>query len=316
MYFEADTLDDLMWKVFKELEKRPFDIFPTRSNGNNPTSEIIGATLKLKNPRARLSISETRGRPFSALGELLWYLSGKNDLEFIQYFIEDYKKEADENKMIYSGYGPRLFNLRGQVNQIQNIINLLKDNPSTRRAVIQIFDGIDIGHKEIPCTCTLQFLLRDNHLSMVVFMRSNDAFKGLPHDVFAFTMFQEIIAKSIGSELGEYVHSVGSLHLYENNLQSISNYFKEGYQSTKFAMPAMTDSNVWDEIKKLQSAEALIRKDMPIDLADMDPYWADIARLLNIFHLHKKGDINSIRDIERQMNSKTYKSYIEKKIYV
>jgi thymidylate synthase len=94
---------------------------------------------------------------------------------------------------VHGGYGPRLFRHRAG-NQVQSAIEALKRGPSTRRAVVQIFDAEDVAsrHKEVPCTCTLQFLVRRQRLHMLVSMRSNDAYKGLPHDVFCFTMLQEI----------------------------------------------------------------------------------------------------------------------------
>jgi thymidylate synthase len=84
------------------------------------------------------------------------------------------------------------------------VIELLGNRPTSRRAVIQIFNAEDIAaiHREIPCTTTLQFFVRNERLDMVTTMRSNDAYLGLPHDVFCFTMLQEIIARSLGREIG------------------------------------------------------------------------------------------------------------------
>ena len=63
-------------------------------------------------------------------------------------------------------------------------------------------------------------------------MRSNDAFIGLPHDIFAFTMIQEIVARALKLEPGTYSHAVGSLHLYKTNRDAARKYLKEGWQST------------------------------------------------------------------------------------
>src|SRR5437868_15019071 len=78
----------------------------------------------------------------------------------------------------------------------------------TRQAVIQIFDRIDLRekHNDIPCTCTLQLAIRDERLHLLANMRSNDWFSGLPHDVFAFTMLQEMLARALGIEVGTYKH--------------------------------------------------------------------------------------------------------------
>ena len=211
MLVEEQTIDDVMRGVLIRLLDLPPDVQATRGR----FSEVVGVMLRLENPKARLSLTETRGKPFSALGELLWYLSRSNDLAFIEFYLKQYREESDDGQTVYSGYGPRLFNMRDAHNQIANIIALLKAKPSSRRAVIQIFDSADIAadHKEVPCTCTLQFLLRHDRLHMFTSMRSNDAFLGLPHDVFALTMIQEILARSLSVEPGTYSHAVGSLHL-------------------------------------------------------------------------------------------------------
>lgn len=178
-------LDDLLRKVLMKLLASTNQI--TASRG--PAREITGVLLELERPLARLSRSETRGRLFSSLGEFLWYLSRDNRLDFISYYISDYNDETEDGETIYGGYGPRIFRQRCQ-DQMRNVVTQLRDNPTSRRAVIQIFNAEDIErrHTEIPCTCTLQFLIRRNHLHMMTTMRSNDAYIGLPHDIFCFTM--------------------------------------------------------------------------------------------------------------------------------
>src|SRR5580704_9691399 len=237
MYLSDTTIDDLLHRVLKKLLECKKAIHPSRG----PAKELTGVLLQLTNPRSRLSRTEKKGKVFSCLGELLWYLAKTNDLKFIKYYVSRYEKETDDGLTIHGGYGPRLFALlRGdcKINQIESVLALLKKNPDSRRAVIQLFDAWDIAddtvpglrHKEIPCTCSLQFTVRKKRLYMFTTMRSNDAFVGLPHDVFTFTMLQEIMARSLGLELGRYKHFVGSLHLYEDNARDARQYLKEGYQ--------------------------------------------------------------------------------------
>jgi len=214
VYVRANTLDDLLHQVLELLTASTEWEHATRGR----FTELYGSLLHLTNPRARLSRSESKGKVFSALGEWLWYLSGTNDYAFIDYYVPGaYAKETEDGKTVRSGYGERFFDFRG-INQLNSVTDLLMRKKSTRRAVIQLFDASDItrNYASVPCTCTLQFLVRGNRLNMFVNMRSNDAYFGLPHDVFAFTMMQELVATSIGVELGEYKHSAGSLHLYED----------------------------------------------------------------------------------------------------
>ncbi|MDB5281952.1 MAG: thyA, partial [Bacteroidota bacterium] len=294
MHFNAKTLDDLLNDVFTELIKRPFDVTTSRSEKGGDTSEIIGTLLQLEIPTSRLSRTETKGKLFSALGELMWYLSKDKKLDFIKHYIIHYETESFDGETIYGGYGPRLFNMHEKYNQVNNIIELLKQKPNSRRAVIQLFDAVDISQdfKEIPCTCTLQFMIRNKKLHMHVSMRSNDAYWGLPHDVFVFTMMQEIIARTLNVDLGIYSHSVGSLHLYAEKKEFAQQYLSEGFQSTKITMPKMPQGNPWPILEELVVLEAEIRTNPEFKLPPLkfDPYWADIIRLLYIYSLHKHGN--------------------------
>jgi len=137
--------------------------------------------LELKNPLARLSRTETKGTVFSCLGETLWYLARSNDLKFIKYYIGIYGKFAERDGTVHGAYGPRMFKMRGNVNQIDNVVKLLRKKPSSRQAVVQLFNAEDLlkAYKDIPCTCTMQYFVRKGALDKVVHMRSNDAFLGL-----------------------------------------------------------------------------------------------------------------------------------------
>jgi len=167
--------------------------------------------------------------------------------------------------VVFGGYGPRLI-ASAAGNQIVNVTNLLRSKPDTRRAIIQLFDGTDIlgDHKDVPCTCTLQLLRRGGALHMIVYMRSNDVVLGLPHDAFCFSMLQEIIAMSIGTELGTYTHIAGSLHLYDRDAEIADRFLEEGWQPTTIEMPSMPAGDPWSAIATLLKLEEMIRSSGPI----------------------------------------------------
>jgi thymidylate synthase len=309
MYITAATLDDLLHQVYRRLLSSSYKVRPTRGD----MTELDGVLLKLRNPRARLSRTEMRGKLFSALGELLWYLAGSNRLDFIEYYLPRYKDESEDKKTIYGAYGPRLHDFRGQ-NQIKNVLNLLKLKPTSRRAVIQLFDASDLDRprKEIPCTCTLQLLVRRGKLHMLVNMRSNDAFIGLPHDIFAFTMLQEIFARSLDVELGTYKQAIGSLHLYDKNMKAARHYLNEGFQST-VPVPAMPPGEPWPSLEEVRKAEARIRKGKVVDaeLLPIHRYWQDIVRLLQVFSFSSSGNTSGITQLKKKMSARVYDVYIE-----
>jgi thymidylate synthase len=323
-YIAGDTLDDLMRFVIERIQSDGVRIEPTKG----AATELTGVMLELADPRARLSRTETRGKPFSCLGELCWYLAASNDIEFIAYYVPEYREYADGD-VVFGGYGPRLFNWRrffswrglfsgSGLNQLERVTAILKERPDSRQAVVQLFDAGDLAlkHKDVPCTCTLQFLIRHNALQLVVNMRSNDAFLGLPHDVFCFTMLQEIIATTLSVDLGKYKHAVGSLHLYDKNEAAAQQFLGEGWQST-VAMPPMPQGDPWPAIDTLRKAEAAIRTKRGLALVSvqgLEPYWADLVRLLQIFRCVKDKNAAGIQALRGDMSSDVYRLFIDQRL--
>lgn len=315
MYVSGTTTDDLLHKVLVRLLKRRASVDATR--GRN--AELIGVLLRLTNPRARLSHTEQKGRIYSCIGELLWYLAKTDSLRFISYYIPDYKGDSDDGRTIYGAYGPRMFAMRGH-DQIEAVLQLLRATPNSRRAVVQLFNAEDIAgkkrRKEVPCTCSWQFLVRDGRLQMVSCMRSNDAYLGLSHDLFAFTMIQEIIARALNLKLGSYTHLVGSLHLYDKHREIAQRYVNEGWQRTQgVAMPPMPRGDPWQSVHTLLKAESTIRRggNVTADSLAIEPYWLDLVRLLQVFRYYKDNKKHLIKRIRCQMSSTVYDAFIAKR---
>jgi thymidylate synthase len=202
--------------------------------------------------------------------------------------------------------------MRGN-DQVANVIKLLKKRETSRRAVIQLFDAEDIAqqYKGIPCTCTLQLMIRNGRLIMFTNMRSNDVFLGLPYDVFAFTMLQEILARTLGVEVGMYSHAVGSLHLYEKNRKAAKQYLDEGWQEN-VTMPPMPLGDPWPALRILLKVESEIRDGEISDVASLKlgEYWADLVRLLQIFRYRKDKNTGEITKLRKSVSSPIYDSYV------
>src|SRR5690554_2929438 len=118
MYIEGVAMDDILNKLYKliQVEGKPVD------NGKGTNKEILGVYIRLLNPLSRVSRSFTRGLPISPLGELFWYLSGSDQLEFIKYYLNDYQNFSDDGKTLYGAYGKRLFHKNEKINQIDFIV--------------------------------------------------------------------------------------------------------------------------------------------------------------------------------------------------
>lgn len=316
MIVAATTFDDALGKILRRLLKKGQRI---RSN-KGPAREFTGVLIKLSDPRARFSRTEGRGTLFSSLGETLWYLSGSDRLEIIEYYIPKYRTFINASRRAVrapGAYGPRLFG-GGPKSQMADLLAMLRKKQGksdTRQAVAQIFDRADLkpDNGDVPCTTTLQFLPRNGQLHMAVTMRSNDAYIGFSGDVYAFTFIQELVARSLGLELGSYSHFVGSLHLYDENESSARKYLNEGFQTPE-PMPVMPIGDPWSSVAWLLRTEEAIRLRLPEPLEDsIDTYWQDLARLLRIKVMHDEKNLRQIVVLKNAMGSKTYDAFIRNK---
>ncbi|MDF2117651.1 thymidylate synthase [Roseiarcaceae bacterium H3SJ34-1] len=298
-YKSSDNIDDLMRAVFARLLSNNTNDFDVRSSRKGDSREIFGVLLELTNPRARISRSQSRARIYSSLGELIWYISSNNSIEFIEYYIPGYSQFSDDGKTANGAYGPRIFS-KGIDNaeissrtQWQRVIDTLSQRNGSRNGIIQIFANRDaeIDSNDIPCTCTLHFAIRNDKVHLHTHMRSNDAFLGLPHDIFSFTMLQEIAARQLNCEIGSYQHSVASLHLYSDTdkrkFKTLAQaYLDEGLHDP-IQMPRMPDGNPWPSLNEVIKAEAEIRKGNRTygPTVELNPYWTDFLTLLRIYYV-------------------------------
>jgi thymidylate synthase len=310
--FREASIDDLMRESLNAVLVDGVMIHPSKGAAR----DLMAVALELSDPLARVSRSATRGKIFSAIGELLWYLSGSNDVAFIEYYLSHYAK-ASEKGLVWGGYGPRLSDFDG-VNQLEFVISKLGGNPWSRQAVVQLYDHEDAvgNHIDIPCTCVLQYFVREEHLCSVVYMRSNDAYYGLPHDVFAFTFLQELIARSLDVPLGSYVHVAGSFHIYETKLASVRKFLDEGWQSNA-PMPEMPIGDPWPAVRRLVDLERAIREGVvdPMGAAfDDEPYWGDIGRLLAIYGLIRQHRPDDARALKIGMNTRVFDVLVDDRL--
>ncbi|MCQ0594652.1 thymidylate synthase [Klebsiella pneumoniae] len=319
----AECVDDLLNDIHQAILTD--GLWNTPTKGAN--IEILGAYLILTDPRRRISRTESRGKIVSCLGELLWYLSAQNDLDFIRHFIPRYVKYAESDGRIHGGYGPRLFSMHGLYNQLENVISLLQEKRTTRRALIQLFDASDLvtgnpeqtEYADIPCTISLQFIVRQDALHLFVCMRSNDAFMGLPHDVFSFTMLQELVARLTGCKLGHYHHFVSSLHIYEEHFEQVKALQQEGFMSTLPVMGDMPEIQSLKDITVILEAEKALRenKEFNIDTTPLSDYWKDLLRVIKV-HFLLRSHTSAHNELARQeltaLNNQEYRFIFDGKI--
>lgn len=258
--------------------------------------EKLGVNFKIENPVQRIVYSQTRKTNIIFnFAEALWYLTGNNSLSYISYYnkrMPDYS--MDGQILTGTAYGKKLFHFGEQnLNQWQNVKQELLNDADSKRAVIQIFDAHELTinqNLDVSCTLGLQFLIRNNQLNMVAYMRANDAFRGIVSDIFSFTFIQEFMARELNLKVGKYYHSGGTMHIYEPDNQWVTHVLNESNDQT-FISPKMPQGNNWAMVHELMNYEEKLRKKeltmnwVDIQQTELSSYWQQILALFSIYQM-------------------------------
>lgn len=214
----SKDIDHLYLTICKDLLHAP-------KAGN--TRELNNVKLVLKDINE--NIVSMRGiSPSYLFGEMLWYFTGRNSTEFISKFSKFWEKISDDGVTANSAYGYLMKHAFG-FDQIEKVIEILKKDPNSRRAKININtprENVDSTLDE-PCTMFLHFTIRHEKLNCTAVMRSNDVWFGFPYDVAFFTELQKYIADKLEVGYGEYTHFVCSLHMYDKDAEKIAEIVAE-----------------------------------------------------------------------------------------
>jgi len=185
------------------------------------TKALFNIGFTIENPTNKVITNKERNwNEEYAAAEWAWYLSGDPRIETLGELYGKipaiWKRMADENGEVNSNYGYQW----KRHDQLENVINMLKQNPNTRQAAISIYDGKAIHQYayDTPCTYAVQFTIVQGKLYMSVYMRSNDLWYGFCNDQYQFASLQEMVAERLNLPVGTYYHHAHNLHLYNDKI--------------------------------------------------------------------------------------------------
>jgi thymidylate synthase len=256
------ALEDLVeWgKRLIVKEKEIVEITPYHITISNPNRRILTVPFRYNNIAATIA-------------ETFWVFAGRDDLKFLSFFLPNAIDYSDDGLTWRGAYGPRLRNF--SQDQIEKVILALQKDFSTRQAIITIggFWNSDydpnVETKDRPCTMFIQFLIRDNKLNCHVYQRSADVLWGLFNiNIFEWTFLQEVINSILGTELGQYYHTVTSLHYYTDKEQRINKILDYHLQY-----------NVYDDGKLLAEQTSIQ------SFKSLDDFYEDINNCMRIIEL-------------------------------
>ena len=161
----------------------------------------------------------------SIIYELLWFLRGDTNTKYLNdHGVRIWDEWADENGNLGPVYGHQwrswLSADGSEIDQIDNLIKEIKQNPNSRRLLVSAWNVADVDNVALPpCHCLFQFYVANNKLSCQMYQRSADIFLGVPFNIASYALLTMMVAQVTGLEVGEFIHTLGDAHLYSNHYE-------------------------------------------------------------------------------------------------
>ncbi|MDR7072921.1 thymidylate synthase [Fictibacillus barbaricus] len=163
----------------------------------------------------------------SIIHELLWFLKGDTNIAYLkENNVRIWDEWADENGNLGPVYGQQWrswSNPEGEtIDQITNVIHDIKTNPDSRRLIVSAWNPADVPKMALPpCHLLFQFYVADGKLSCQLYQRSADSFLGVPFNIASYALLTMMIAQVTGLKPGDFVHTVGDAHIYNNHIEQV-----------------------------------------------------------------------------------------------
>jgi thymidylate synthase len=161
----------------------------------------------------------------SIIYELLWFLRGETNVRWLQERgVRIWDEWADENGNLGPVYGSQWRSWPdgqgGTIDQIANVVRSIKTRPDSRRHIVTAWNPAEVDDMALPpCHCLFQFYVADGRLSCQLYQRSGDVFLGVPFNIASYALLTHMMAQVTGLEPGDFVHSLGDVHLYANHFE-------------------------------------------------------------------------------------------------
>jgi thymidylate synthase len=194
------------------------------------TSSVFGYQMRFDLNKGFPLVTTKKLHLKSIIYELLWFLKGDTNIAYLQeHGVNIWNEWADENGDLGPVYGKqwRSWEANGKtIDQVADVIRQIKSNPDSRRLIISAWNVADLPEmKLMPCHCLFQFYVSPAtdqgkaKLSCQLYQRSADVFLGVPFNIASYALLTMMIAQVCDLEPGEFIHSFGDVHLYNNHIE-------------------------------------------------------------------------------------------------
>ena len=189
------------------------------------TRSVFGGQIKFDLSEGFPLLTTKKLHLKSIIYELLWFLNGDTNVKYLQdNGVRIWNEWADENGDLGPIYGKQWRSWEGAdgktYDQIQMAMDLIKNNPDSRRIIVNAWNVGDLPDMKLsPCHCLFQFYVADGKLSCQLYQRSADIFLGVPFNIASYAILTMMMAQVCDLEAGTFVHTFGDLHLYSNHME-------------------------------------------------------------------------------------------------
>lgn len=161
----------------------------------------------------------------SIIYELLWFLRGDTNIKYLkEHGVSIWDEWADENGELGPVYGHQWRSWPdengGTIDQIRNVVNMIKNNPDSRRMIVSAWNVAEVERMALPpCHTMFQFYVANGRLSLQLYQRSADTFLGVPFNIASYALLLQMMAQVTGLKAGDFIHTTGDTHLYLNHIE-------------------------------------------------------------------------------------------------
>ena len=231
------------------------------------TKSVFGHQMRFKLEDGFPCVTTKKLHLKSIIHELLWFLKGDTNIKYLkENGVRIWDEWADENGDLGHVYG---YQWRSwptpdgrHIDQIQQVINQLKNNPNSRRIIVSAWNVGEIENMALPpCHTFFQFYVSNNKLSCQLYQRSADIFLGVPFNIPSYALLTEMIAKSCDLKVGDFIITLGDAHLYSNHIDQANIQINRRPKS----LPLL-------KIKKTKNLEDYLYEDFEILDYNPDPH--------------------------------------------
>lgn len=177
----------------------------------------------------------------SIIYELLWFLRGETNVAYLkEHGVSIWDEWADAGGELGPVYGKQWRSWQSDggevIDQISEVIEQIKKNPDSRRLIVNAWNVADLPKMALmPCHTMFQFYVANKKLSCQLYQRSADVFLGVPFNIASYALLTMMMAQVCDLELGEFIHTFGDVHIYNNHLEQV----KLQLSRTPYPLPAM-----------------------------------------------------------------------------